>query len=255
MSMPERVHTERQRAESFGSVAAEYDAARPSYPAQLVDDLLAADPADVLDVGCGTGKAGRLFVAHGVPVLGVEIDPQMAAVARSHGLAVDVAAFEAWDAGDRHFDLIVCGQAWHWIDPGVGVPKAAALLRPGGRLALFWNRSQLDDDVRAVLDEVYRRHAPELLAPHRDNDDPPYARDLDGSGLFEPVEEREYRWEQAYRRDEWLALIRTHSDHVVLPDERRAALLAAVGAAIDGLGGQVAAHYRTRAMLARVTPR
>ena len=37
-------------------------------------------------------------MARGVPVLGIEIDERMADVARGHGVAVEVAAFETWDA-------------------------------------------------------------------------------------------------------------------------------------------------------------
>ncbi|MCU1659751.1 MAG: hypothetical protein JWO57_4407, partial [Pseudonocardiales bacterium] len=135
MPLGDRVHTERHRAESFGEVASQYDRFRPSYPSALIDDLVALGPDDVLDIGCGTGKAGRLLVERDLPVLGVEIDPQMADVARSHGLAVEVASFEQWNARERQFDLAVCGQAWHWIDPAIGVPKVAAVLRPAGTFA------------------------------------------------------------------------------------------------------------------------
>jgi SAM-dependent methyltransferase len=80
----------RDRAESFGQVAQEYDRYRPSYPAALIDVLAALRPHAVLDVGCGTGKAASLLVERGLSVLGVEIDPQMAAVARGHGIEVEV---------------------------------------------------------------------------------------------------------------------------------------------------------------------
>ncbi len=113
---PKHVHTERNRAESFGSVAEQYERFRPSYPSALID-LAALEPLDVLDVGCGTGKAGRLLAERGLHVLGVEIDEEMANVARRHELAVEVAPFERWDAGSRRFDLIVCGQTWHWVNP------------------------------------------------------------------------------------------------------------------------------------------
>ena len=57
----------------------------------------------------------------------------MAEVARRRGLAVEVAAFEAWEPAGRRFDAVVAGQAWHWIDPDAGAAKAAEVLRPGGR--------------------------------------------------------------------------------------------------------------------------
>src|SRR5713226_3733227 len=99
------LHENRRRAESFGADAERYDRARPSYPTALVDELLASKPARVLDVGCGTGKVGRLFLARGCEVVGVEPDPRMAGVARSHGIPVEVATFELWNPAHRMFDL------------------------------------------------------------------------------------------------------------------------------------------------------
>ena len=138
----------RHLAESFGEDAALYDRARPSYPAALVDDLLATHPVAVLDVGCGTGKVSRLFVERGCEVLGIEVDPRMAAFARSAGLAVEVSRFEAWDPGGRTFDLLVSGQAWHWVEPRAGAQKASAAIRPGGRFAVFWNHQNYSEPIQ-----------------------------------------------------------------------------------------------------------
>ena len=111
------LHADRGRAESFGQEAERYDRARPGYPAALVDALVADGPRDVLDVGCGTGIAARALQARGCRVLGVEPDARMATLARGHGVAVEEAAFEHWDDAGRRFDLVACGQAWHWVDP------------------------------------------------------------------------------------------------------------------------------------------
>ena len=80
----------RARAGSFGMDAEAYDRHRPSYPAVVVDVLLAGDTHAVVDVGCGTGKLGRLLAERGADVVGVEPDERMAEVARRHGLAVEV---------------------------------------------------------------------------------------------------------------------------------------------------------------------
>ena len=127
----EAMHPDRGRAESFGSSAQAYDRFRSGYPDALIDDLLAARPSRTLDVGCGTGKVAAAVAARGFRVVGVEPDQRMAAVARAHGVEVDVVSFESWDSRGEMFDLVTCGHAWQWIDPLIGGPKAASLLRRG----------------------------------------------------------------------------------------------------------------------------
>src|SRR5215468_3569807 len=150
-------HRHRQVAESFGVDAERYDRARPGYPVALVERIVAASPGpDVLDVGCGTGIAGRQFQAAGCRVLGVDPDARMADLARRSGLDVEVATFETWDRAGREFDVVIAGQAWHWVDPVAGAAKAAQVLRPGGRLAVFWNAFEPPPDLGAEFAGVYR---------------------------------------------------------------------------------------------------
>jgi SAM-dependent methyltransferase len=92
----------------------------------MVERILAASPGRrVLDVGCGTGIAARQFQAAGGQVLGVDPDARMAAFARQSGTEVEVARFEDWEASGREFDLVIAGQAWHWVDPVAGAARAA----------------------------------------------------------------------------------------------------------------------------------
>src|SRR5206468_196610 len=82
------------------------------------------------------------------------------AAARSYGLHVEAGTFEEWDAAGRTFDLLIAGQAWHWVDPEPGARKAAAVLRPGALAAMFWNQARQADGVREAIEGVYARLAP-----------------------------------------------------------------------------------------------
>ena len=238
--------TNASRAWSFGEDAEAYDRARPGYPEPLVDDLAGGGGIDVLDVGCGTGKLGRLLAERGCRVLGVEHDARMAEVARRHGLAVEVAAFESWDDCGRRFDLVASAQAWHWIDPTVGPARAAEVLRPGGRLAVVWNLYAHEPAMRARLDEVYQRHMPGTTSVVLgiDTVDEGLAG-VDETGAFGPQSARRDVWKQTYTSAEWLDQLPTHSDHRVMPADQRAALLDAIGAAIDANGGYITVTYTT----------
>jgi SAM-dependent methyltransferase len=244
------IHANRARALAFGGVAAQYDRGRPSYPQALIDALMRWAPRTVLDVGCGTGKASRLLVDRGCDVLGVEPDAQMAAVARDHGVSVEEGTFEAWDPLQRTFDLLISGQAWHWVEPGAGVAKAASVLPAGGHIAVFWNRGRHDAGPAAALGRAYERFAPSLSRPSVElrPDHERHEAHLDGlmsSEHFAKVEARTFPWEAVYDRAQWLDYIATHSDHVLLEPTQRAALLEAVGGAIDELGGSVPYHFST----------
>jgi SAM-dependent methyltransferase len=250
------LHEETRRAQSFGQDARRYERARPSYPAALIDDLVTDLCGRVLDVGCGTGKAARLLAARGCQGLGVEADERMEAVARSHGIPVEVATFEAWDPAGRTFDLVVSGQAWHWVDPTVGPAKAAALLPAGGWLAVFWNVATHDPQTLAVLDRAYARYAPALQKGYvpmgkTRAEDAAHITAIAATGLFETPGLRTYAWERRYSLREWLDQLGTHSDHLLLPPAPFAALMEAVGAAIEELGGGITIAYQTELILAR----
>ncbi len=241
-------------AESFGSDAERYDRARPRYPQAMVDRIVAGSPGpDVLDVGAGTGIAARQFQAAGCRVLGVEVDPRMADLARGSGLQVEVAAFEAWEPASRVFDAVVAGQAWHWVDPVAGAAKAAEALRPGGRLAVFWNVGQPPPELAEAFAAVYRRVMPDLpftpwAGPASDAYAVLCAKAADGIravGAFGAPEQWQFDWQQPYRRDEWLDQLPTHGGHTKLPPAQLEQVLAGTGAAIDAAGGSFTMRYTT----------
>lgn len=247
-------HQARELAESFGSDPERYDRARPRYPDAMVERIVAAGPGpDVLDVGCGTGIAARQFQAAGCKVLGVDVDERMAEFARRHGLAVEVAKFEAWDPGGRTFDAVISGQTWHWIDPVAGAVKAAEVLRPGGRLAAFRNDGQPGPDVAEAFAAVYRRVMPDLpfnpwATSAADGSSALHTKAADGireAGAFGDPEQWRFEWECSYTRDDWLDFVPTSGGHTQLPPAQLEQLLAGIGAAVDAVGGSFTMRYIT----------
>jgi SAM-dependent methyltransferase len=268
-------HRHREVAESFGTEAERYDRARPSYPDELIAAIVAASPGPAfLDVGIGTGIAARQFAARGCTVLGVEVDPRMATLARARGCEVEVAKFEEWDAAGRTFDAIVSAQTWHWIDPVAGADKAAATLRPasaaggaaaaagaprpGGLLALFWNVFMPPPDMAAAFAAVYRAVMPDLpfnpwAGSSLDAYDGILGKAEDGiraTGAFGEPERLRVDWEREYTREEWLDVLPTAGGHSRLPPEQLAALMSGIGDAVDAAGGRFVMGYAAVALLA-----
>lgn len=244
------LHDDRKRAESFGADPEQYDRARPSYPASLVDALVADNPASVLDVGCGTGIAGRLLAERGCDVLGVEPDSRMAALARTHGLDVEVATFEAWDPEERRFDLLMSAQAWHWVEPAMAAAKAASVLAESGRIGVFWNRGYPPDELKPELKRAYSRHAPglERYSVLLGNSEDRFGAAADlllATERFDDVELRRFGNAVQYTTEQWLDHLPTHSDHRALEAEACSRLLDAVAEVIDRAGGAFTMNYET----------
>jgi SAM-dependent methyltransferase len=258
-------HLQRQVAEGFGADAGRYDRARPTYPAVLVERIVAASPGrDVVDVGCGTGISSRLLQAAGCRVLGVEPDPRMAEQARQGGTEVEVAKFEDWDPAGRAFDAVVAAQSWHWVDLVAGAAKAAAALRPAGRLAVLWNAFGPPRELREAFAGVYRQVVPDSplsgfwARPAIDTYRAGGARAADGirqAGGFGEPEEWLADWSRPYTRDEWLDLVPTLGGFRQSPPDVQAELLAGLGAAVDAAGGAFTMGYTTLAVTAaRLAP-
>jgi SAM-dependent methyltransferase len=135
----------------FDSVAAEYDATRPDYPAQLFDALESAmgQPllwSDVCDVGAGTGIASRALAGRGATVTAVDPGLGVLTVLRSRSTSrvrVVVGDGNALPLRDASFDLVAYAQSFHWTDPERSVGEAFRVLKPGAVLAAWWNRHDL----------------------------------------------------------------------------------------------------------------
>lgn len=220
---------------TFDSAADFYEAARPRYPDELFDDLIALSElrpaARLLEIGCASGKATRALLERGFLVVCVELGAQLAAEARRHlaGLPVEVyvADFETWEGDMGAFALVYAATAWHWVDPTIRYRKAYELLRPGGHLA-FWNASHafptgfdpFFTEIQAVYTEI-GEHDDGGWPPPEPTEIPDMAGEIEGSGLFEDVRIRRYVWETQYTADEYIALLSTFSGHIAMEATKR----------------------------------
>lgn len=247
-----------ERSRLFGQEAERYDRYRPGYPDVVIDAFLGPAPSglEVLDVGCGPGTASRPMAARGARVLGVELAPGMAEVARRHGIEVEVGAFEEWDAAGRRFDRVTSAQAWHWLDLPAATAKAVSLLRPNGVLGLLWNGGAHPDDLADALEEVYAAVVPpgthRLFRGYAANRSTDIRSGLDGvvdaivaaPELTAPTEEW-FPWARRYQRDEWLELLATYSEYAALEPDLRRRLFDAIGTTIDAHGGAFTMNFET----------
>ncbi len=211
MDQPNKLKTE------FGKNSALYDEARPTYPSSVVDDVIQISrvPADgrVLDVGCGPGRATILFGERGYQVVGVDMSTELVDIARQKSLHLPnvsyvVGEFETVDLPREPFDLMVSGQALHWIGPKVGYKRIFDLLKDSGTLAAFWNFESYEADGLVIkVRDLYLKYCPafppDLGSPKR------YIEKLDASGLFGPIRINTHYWNWELTKEKYVKLARS----------------------------------------------
>jgi SAM-dependent methyltransferase len=231
-----RTPEERQRlAATFDEAADLYHRARPDYPEELFDHLVAVTGlqpgARVVEVGCATGKATLPMLRRGYRVTCVEPGPSLAAAARRNLAAFDAevveSRFEDWSPRPGAFALAYAATAWHWVDPAVRYERAAEALAPGGHLALWGTihvfprgGDPFFEEIQEVYEAIGDGLPPDAVWP-RPHELPAEFDDVEASGLFEPVDVRQFAWETEYTAQEYIDLLNTFSGHIAMDDWQR----------------------------------
>jgi len=215
-----------ERAASFARVADAYERARPGYPADAVLWLAGETPCDVVDLGAGTGKLTRSLAALGHHVVAVEPLPEMLDRLRAAvpGVTAVVGTAESMPLPDDSTDVVACAQAFHWFDHGPALAEIARVLRRGGRLGLVWNTR--DERVPWVSE------LSELMVA-RSKMGRRYPDMIDRSGLFGPVEARDFDHVQELGREALRELVLSRSDCAILPPDEREPVLDRVDGIFD----------------------
>jgi SAM-dependent methyltransferase len=215
-----------------------YDRARPGYPEAVFDDLAElaglARGDRVCEIGCGTGQASLPLAERGYRLTCVELGTQLAAVAarklaRFPDAEVLNADFETWRPETAGYDAVVAFTAFHWLDPFMRYAKPAALLRPGGALAVVATHHVLPADGDPFFVSVQEDYEAVLPDDPQTKEGPPsppeviadLGDEIAASGLFSNVGTRRYVWDVTYTADEYIDVLSTYSGHRALDDERR----------------------------------
>lgn len=225
-------------ARGFERGAGDYEAARPGYPPEVVDLLVAelglGPGRRVLDLAAGTGKLTRLLVPSGAAVVAVEPVAAMRAelVVRSPEVEALDGTAEALPLPDHAVDAAVAAQAFHWFDAVAALTELRRVLRPGGGLALVWNvRDESVDWVRRFGELLVEAAAGDPASAEFQETGKPYEEGTDwpavvaAAGGFTPLERRVVPWEQPVDADLLVRRAASTSFVSALPDDARAAAL------------------------------
>ena len=236
---------------AFDNAAEIYDAARPSYPPELFDELFGLLPPKpyIVEVGPGTGKATKDLLARGASVHAIEIAPAMATRLRanlpSERLRISVGDFESMDI-ESGADAVFSATAYHWISPSAQTDRPAKILRLKGLMAiveLIQVESPDDLGFFAAVRPVYERYGQGHTgppAPSRETVDPTLRAVLEDDLRFGPVTVRKWDWNQTYTSQGYVNLKLSDSGTQLMDEQSRRGLLADMEAFIQTeFGGHV----------------
>jgi ubiquinone/menaquinone biosynthesis C-methylase UbiE len=240
---------------SFDGVAELYDTYRPDYPQELVETILRKahlpQGGKILEIGSGTGKATLPFARRGYSILCIEPGANLARVAQKNlrdwpSVSWEIATFQDWQERPDEFDLVISGQAFHWVPRPEGYFKAAKVLKKGASLAIFWNMQGVNlGPLEEELQQVYRERAPEL-DDHKSPEEVIQEREgeLNACGCFDNVEVLRFPWTRHYDTRQYLGLLNTYSDHLRMSAAQHAYLAEGVADVLERHGGGIDKPYQ-----------
>ncbi len=113
----------------------------------------------ILDLGCGDGQLTARVALSGANVVGLDASPQMAAAARSRGIAVDEGSAESLPYVDGSFDAVFSNAALHWVrDQDAMLAEVRRVLKAGGRFVAEMGGQGNIAAIRVALMAVMSRH-------------------------------------------------------------------------------------------------
>lgn len=138
--------------ERFLGFADIYDEGRPHLPGKAIEILkryLNNEIEVIVDIGCGTGNSTEICTDYADKVIGIEPSEDMLKKAREKenskltflkgygnntGLESNIA------------DIVICSQAFHWMEPDSTIKEVSRILKKGGIFAV------IDADTFPVID-------------------------------------------------------------------------------------------------------
>ena len=236
----------------FGEVAAQYEDARPGYPAEMADALaayLGGTPEVIAEIGAGTGKGTELFSRLGVPMLCVEPDPRMAEHLRAKFPQAQIvtADFESWTPS-RPVPVLAGTLFWHLLDPATRCRRAHDLLQDGGVIAVVGRKHAFaDDEQRSALRAAFATER--YREAERDSEW--IVTDLRDSGLFDDAITQRFDSDLALSGDAYLRMLQTFSSFRLRAADAQERLLGAIREAVEATGGVVHMRLETSLNLGR----
>ena len=244
-----------KESEMFNQAAEYYDKYRPGYPQEIIESLISVTGitkgSDLLEIGCGSGKATGQLVGNGFNVLGIDPGEDLVRIGneRFENLNVNFVKgrFEEYDFDQKKFDVVYAAQSFHWVPQPVGYRKCADILKDNAYIALFWNMYVFsDNDVDRELLELSKRYggiADFVSESECENRIDSIVSQIVESNLFEEPTVIRKLWKHNYTADEFYGFALTGNRFMQNSDEDKKKAYNDIVALAEKNGGIIARPY------------
>ncbi|CAF3091891.1 unnamed protein product [Rotaria sp. Silwood2] len=154
----------RTAANGFENGSDAYERSRPDYPLAVID-LICSTNTDmqskiIVDLAAGTGKLTRLLSLIGAKEI-IAIEPVTSMREKLYSIpdiSVMDSIAEDIPLEDASVDIVTVAQAFHWFNGQKALKEIYRILKPNGKLYLFWNLRDVDmctwmDMMNKIIDQ------------------------------------------------------------------------------------------------------
>ena len=226
---------DRRLGKVFKKSSFDYHNSRKGYPNQLFLDIVKISginkKSEVLDIGCGSGLSTLPITKKGYSITGIDPSKELIKIARKNAIKgrpeYILAAFEKYKFKENYFDLIISGQAFHWLDEKVAYKKCFNILKKNGYLAIF---GKFNDYKKSIflqeLREIYMKHCkyyPQGL--YHDDYASHYVKEIEKTSLFTKIISKQYRHYLKYSLKDYRTNILSNSWMIKLDNSKKKEVL------------------------------
>jgi len=209
---------DRKLKKSFSRISDIYQSGRKGYLAKLFLDIINISKIKktgvILDVGCGTGLSTMYFAKKGYKIIGLDISKELLSKAKFSTKNFPktkylIGSFEKRKLKKNYFDLVISGQAFHWIDSKIVYKKSFSILKKGGSLAIFakfhdYDKSKVMQKIRKLYIKYCKNYP---LGIGVKNYEAKFSKGIKESELFTILKIKKYKSNLIYDKKDYKDLI------------------------------------------------
>lgn len=209
---------------SFGTEAANYTVGRKPYPKELFDliqhRITPGNDLEVLDLGCGNGRATRSLKECGYQVTGYDVDPEMIAEAKalSSGIPYVVGSVKELAAKAHQYGLITAFASFHWFSTQEEIQAICSSLKSKGYFVIVKGNNS-DSEFTKSCQKIVADTIGKAIHPHDQQ------KRLEAiKRVFTIVHSADINTIETFTFEEALAKVKSHSFWNELDTQQKAAV-------------------------------